>query len=456
MNTVSETSEKYLILGAGSSGLTVARAFQELGIPYDCIEREDDVGGNWYFGKPHSSVYRSTHLISSKPLTEYPDFPMPAEFPDYPRHDQVWQYLRAYARHFDLYDHIELNTSVERIEPVDSQSSSDGEESPLSARRGPWRVRLSHGEQRLYRGVVIANGHLWDPKYPDYPGQFEGTILHSSEYKTHDVLVDRRVLVVGAGNSGCDIAVESGQNAAQTYHSTRRGYHYMPKYFFGTPADQLNERFLSWRMPLWLRRLSAAFMVKMVQGWPQDYGLPKPDHKLLESHPIVNSQLLYYVGHGEIIVKPDVAELLGDRVRFVDGSEAPIDLIIYATGFRLSFPFIDHKYLNWKAGRPDLYLNVFHPHDDTLFIAGLLQPDSGQFGLVHYQAQLIARFVAAIDHDPQRANWFRREKSHGHDDLGRGIHYIRSTRHLLEVEHFGYRRRFRKAIARFDTGLAPR
>ncbi len=459
--------EKYLILGAGSSGLTVARAFKQFDIPFECVEREDDVGGNWYYGKPGSSVYRSTHLISSKPLTEYPDYPMPEHYPDYPRHDQVFEYLRSYARHFGLYDHIRFNTSVESIEPladradalegevneanVDGDASRSAGAATGEARHAGWLVTFSDGRQQAYRGVVIANGHLWDPKYPDYPGHFDGVVLHSSQYKTHDVLVDRRVLVVGAGNSGCDIAVESAQNATQTFHSTRRGYHYMPKYFFGMPADQLGERFLRWRMPLWLRRLSAGLMVKMVLGWPHDYGLPKPDHRLFESHPIVNSQLLYYVGHGEIIVKPDVERLLGDRVRFVDGSEEAIDVIVYATGFNVSFPFIDNRYVNWKNGRPDLYLNVFHPHDDTLFFAGLIQPDSGQFGLVHYQAQVIARFVDALRHDPREAEWFRREKARGHDDLGRGIRYLPSARHALEVEHFSYRRRLRKAAARFDA-----
>lgn len=449
---VRPSPEKYLIIGAGSSGLTVARAFKQRQIPYECVEREDDVGGNWYYGKPGSSVYRSTHLISSKPMTEYPDFPMPAEYPDYPRHDQVLAYLQSYAEHFGLYEDIRFGTSVERIEPLAEGSSQAGGEGAAAGRSG-WRVTFSDGRQQVYRGVVIANGHLWDPKFPDYPGEFHGLVLHSCQYKTHDVLVDRRVLVVGAGNSGCDIAVESVQNAAQTFHSTRRGYHYLPKYFLGMPADQLGERFLRWRLPLWLRRATASLMVKMVMGWPQDYGLPKPDHRLLESHPIVNSQLFYYVGHGEIIVKPDVERLLGDRVRFVDGSEEPIDVIIYATGFNIRFPFIDERYVNWKQGRPELYLNVFHPHDDSLFFAGLIQPDSGQFGLVHYQAQLIARFVDCLRRDPGAAEWFRRAKRERPSAQRNRIRYLNSSRHLLEVEHFSYRRQLQKAIARFDAAL---
>lgn len=209
-------ANKYCIVGAGSSGLAAAKNLKAHQIPFDVIEAEDDVGGNWYYGKPHSSVYRSTHLISSKPLTEYTDFPMPAHYPDFPSHAQVWEYLRSYTKAFGLYDSIKFNTSVERIEKAGDC----------------WDVTLSNNETRRYRGVIIANGHNWDPKYPTYSGHFDGVVLHSAQYKTPEVLRDKRVLVVGAGNSGCDIAVESAQNAARTFHSVRRGYYYVPKYFF--------------------------------------------------------------------------------------------------------------------------------------------------------------------------------------------------------------------------------
>ena len=250
---------RFCILGAGSSGLAVAKTFLQAKIPFDCFERHDDVGGNWYYGKPGSSVYRSTHLISSKPLTEYTDFPMPADYPQYPSQKQAWEYLRSYARHFHLYDRIEFGRSVERIEKT---------------AKAEWQLTLDGGEQRHYCGIVIANGHNWDPKWPEYSGKFDGQTLHSSQYKTPDILTDKRVLVVGAGNSGCDIAVESAQNAAATFHSIRRGYHYLPKFYRGKPIDQLNERLLRWRLPLWLRRAVAAYAVKLAVGAPCDYGLP--------------------------------------------------------------------------------------------------------------------------------------------------------------------------------------
>ena len=425
-----QTTHRYCVVGAGASGLTVAKNFRQHGLQFDCIEREDEVGGTWYYGKPGSSVYKSTHLISSKRLTEYTDFPMPAAYPDFPSHEQAWEYLRAYARRFDLYSSIELNRRVERIEPVD-----DG-----------WRVRLDRGESRDYAGVVIANGHNWDPKVPAYPGTFDGLTLHSSQYKTPDLFRGKRVLVVGAGNSGCDIAVEAAQTAASTFQSSRRSYHYLPKYLLGRPVDHCGERLLRWGVPLWLRRAITKRIVKLSLGSPQDYGLPSPDHELFETHPIINSQMLEYVGQGKICVKPQIERLLGEQVQFVDGSREPIDVLIYATGFRISFPFIDSRHLNWNGSRPELYLHIFHPQHERLFVAGLIQPDSGQWGLVDYQAQLIARYLAALDRRPERAARFRRQLAARRFDLGSGIRYVSSSRHLLEVEHFRYREYLKRLI----------
>ncbi len=227
---------------------------------------------------------------------------MPEEWPEFPSQEQALAYLRSYATHFNLYGDIQFNTGVARIEPVDQAASA-------------WKVLLTSGEKRVYRNVIIANGHHWDPNWPNYPGKFEGTVLHSSQYKTPDVLNGRRVLVVGAGNSGCDIAVEAAQFAQATFHSLRRGYHFVPKFIKGKPADRCGEFLLRCHAPLWLRRRIAARLVYTALGRPEDYGLPPPDHKLLETHPIVNSQLLYFVGHGRIKPKPEIAELRGSEVR---------------------------------------------------------------------------------------------------------------------------------------------
>jgi cation diffusion facilitator CzcD-associated flavoprotein CzcO len=420
------------VIGAGSSGLAAAKNLREAGFDVEVIEKNDDVGGNWYFGQPGSSVYKSTHLISSKPLTQFIDFPMPAGYPDYPSHWQVHQYFKDYARHFGLYDVIRFGTKVVSVTPSDD---------------GPaprWQVVTETSGTRStrdYSGLVIANGHNWDPKWPAYPGTFSGTVLHSCQYKTPDVLRDRRVLVVGAGNSGCDIAVEAAQNARRTFHSTRRAYYYSPKFAFGQPSDQVNERFLKMGLPLGLQRLALAVSHKLLVGDPQNYGLPKPDHRYFETHPIINQQILYYYGQGDIAHKPDVVELKGDTVRFKDGSEEAIDVIVYATGFNIVFPFLDQTLLNWEAGRPRLFMNVFHPQRDNLFVIGLIQPDSGQWGLVDEQSRLMARFVRAAAQQTPAAEAFRRKKASAAMPENRGIKYVDSTRHFVEVEHYSYRKR---------------
>lgn len=421
------------VIGAGPAGLTVAKNFVTRGIACRVFEREADLGGNWHYGQQSSSVYASTHFISSKRLTEFTDFPMPKEWPPYPSHRQALEYLRAYADTFELNEHIQFNTTVQRVEPVD----------------GLWQVTLA-GETapRMFRGVVVANGHHSVPRTHDYPGEFAGRIIHSREYKTPDILLGQRVLVVGAGNSGCDIAVEAAQHADATYLSMRRGYHFLPKFLHGRPIDICGENMHRWRWPLWLQRWASSIMVKIALGRPQRYGLPAPDHRLFESHPIVNSQLLYYVGHGRIQVVPGIERLLGDRVRLTDGREVAVDLIVLAIGYHIRFPFLDERLILDDAGRPKLFLNAFHPEHDNFFVAGLLQPNSGLWGLVDYQAQLMTAYLIAQQRDERTADWFREQIRTARPDLKHGMRFIDSPRHVLEVEYYSYRELLKKLLQR--------
>ena len=430
--------KRFCVIGAGPSGLTVAKNFRQRNIPFDCFESQDDVGGNWFYGSPASSVYASTHLISSKRMTEYTDFPMPKGIAPYPSHVEVLSYLRSYADHFALREHITFGTVVRRVERAGSL----------------WRVTTSPRNDpraevtRAYLGVVVANGHHWDPLLPELPGDFAGRVLHSHDYKTPNILADKRVLVVGAGNSGCDIAVESAQHAAATYLSMRRGYHFIPKFLLGRPTDRLADSLHRKHVPRWLQRWISTILVRIALGPPHRYGLPRPEHRLFETHPIINSQLLYYVGHGGIQPKPDIASAHGNTVRFRDGSEESIDTIIYATGFKVSFPFLDSRLILDDRNRPCLYLNVFHPEEENLFVAGLIQPNSGLWGLADYQAQLISAYIVARQQDSQRARWFRGLKAKPLD-LGNGIRYVDSPRHVLEVEYYSYRRQLKKLLAEF-------
>ena len=256
--------------------------------------------------------------------------------------------------------------------------------------------------------------------------------------------------IVGGGNSGCDIVVEAAQFAERAWHSTRRAYWYMPKYLFGRPADQVGDLMLTLRIPLWLRRASATVLHRLLVGSSRRTGLPKPDHRLFETHPIVNSLLPYYVGQGDITPVPDVARFEGRTAHFTDGQSAEVDIVVFATGYVIAFPFIEPRHLNWRNGRPELYLNVFHPVYDTLFAAGLIQPDSGQFGLVHWQTVGSARYArAALAGHPVAAP-LRQRKAEPQEGVGGRVRYKNSPRHYLEVEHWSYQRKLMRWAGRLQ------
>ena len=425
--------QDYAIIGAGVAGLTAARHLKQLDIPFVIFERESDLGGQWWIDHPNSAVCHATHLISSKKMSHFRDYPMPDHFPDYPNHEQMYDYLHSFAQDMGLMQHIRFNTPVENIERTDD---------------GGWHVMLSE-ETRHFRGVIIANGHLWDPKYPDYPGDLDGEIIHSKFYKTPEILCGKRVLVVGAGNSGCDIVVEAANHAEAAFHSTRRGYHFIPKYIFGKPADQFNGLADRLRVPAWLQSRINGALLRFYWGDLTRYGLQKPDHGLFEAHPIVNERLIDRLRHGDITPKPDVERLDAKRVIFIDGSSEEVDLIIYATGFNVSIPFINPAHLNWGAAGPELYLHAFHPRYDDLFVAGLLQPNSGTFHLDDAQSELIAHFIHAQDHNPAGADAFRKRKSGPQPDLRGGVKHLETARHTYEINHLAYEAQLCKNLRLF-------
>ncbi|MBO4210103.1 flavin-containing monooxygenase [Micromonospora echinofusca] len=436
---IHDRGDTVCVIGAGASGLTAIKNLKEYGFGVDCYERETGVGGAWNWRHDRSPVYASTHLISSKPFTQFPDFPMPDDWPDYPHHSQLLAYFERYADHFDLQPHVWFGTEVVRVEPAPGQR---------------WDVTTrstgGYGAERTsrYAAVVVANGHNWSPKLPTYEGleNFRGEIMHASSYKDAKQLRDRRVLVVGAGNTGCDIAVEAAQQARTCWHSTRRGYWYAPKYVLGRPADQVNDRALALRLPLWLRQWLFHRLLRLTVGDLTRFGLPKPDHKVYETHPIANSQLVYYVGHGRIDPLPDVARFHGYGVELTDGREVEPDLVIFATGYLPRFEFLDPGILGDDgSGRPTLHLNAFPRRYPTLAVVGLVQPDSGIFPIAHWQSVLIARLLRLRQDAPQRATAFAAKV-----DAGAGERYSGrvkdSSRHWFEVGHVDYLRAVQRAL----------
>ena len=421
------------VIGAGVSGLTAGKALGDWGIPYTCFEASDDIGGNWYFKNPNrrSSAYRSLHIDISKPSISFRDFPMPERYPDFPHHAEILEYLHDYAAAFGLRENIRFNTAVERAERLDGSG---------------WRIHLADGEEELFDALLVCNGHHWDPSYPDFPGSFDGVQLHSHDYIDPTDPTDLRgklVLVVGIGNSAVDIASELSRKgvAERTFISTRSGAWVIPKYILGRPADQMVKT--NPRISLKLQRRLSRILPRLVSGRMEDFGLPTPNHKFLEAHPTVSSELLLRLGSGDAAAKPNVAELMGNRVRFEDGSVEEVDAIVYATGYRISFPFLDEDLVSAPGNVLPLYKRIFKPGIDDLAFVGLAQAIPTVFPFSECQSQFLARWLSGEWGLPSPADM---EREIAEDDRRFTGHYSRRARHTMQHDFYVYEHELRTRV----------
>lgn len=432
-----DTTEQIALIGAGPSGLAGARCLQKHGVAFQGFEAHDDVGGLWNIHNPRSTVYESAHLISSKRMTEFAEFPMADTVADYPSHRELLDYFRAFADHFGLRQHFRFGTRVLKVEPVSAAPDTR------------WRLTTQgpDGVQHTadYKGVVVANGTLAEPNMPTFPGQFAGELLHTSAYKSAALFEGKRVLIVGAGNSGCDIAVDAVHRARRVDISVRRGYYFVPKYVFGRPADTLGGKI---RLPAWLKQRVDATILRWFSGDPVRMGFPKPEYRMYESHPVVNSLILHHIGHGDVKVRADVERLDGHTVRFKDGSAADYDLILAATGYRLHYPFLAPECLNWQGMAPSLYLNIFAPGFDRLAVLGMVEASGLGWQGRYEQAELVARYLKGLDSGSAPALALKAAKAGPPPDLSGGYRYLKLERMAYYVNKDAYRQAVRQAAAR--------
>lgn len=421
-----ETRDKFALIGAGPMGLAMAKVLAEQGIAFQGFELHSDVGGLWDIDAPRSTMYASAHLISSKRMTEFADFPMREDVAEYPSHREMRQYFRDFASHFDLYRHYRFNTEVTKVAPLGG--SGDG-----------WQVawRDAEGEHEAeFAGIMIANGTLSEPNVPSFKGDFDGELIHACSYRDASQFDGKRVLIVGAGNSGCDIAVDAIHHGVSCELSMRRGYYFVPKYVFGKPADTMGGAI---KLPMWLKRRVDGMILKWFVGDPQKYGFPKPDYQLYESHPVVNSLVLYHAGHGDLKIRADIDRLDGRTVFFTDGSTGEYDLILTATGYKLHYPFIDDALLNWQGDAPHLYLNAIHPDRDDLFVLGMVEASGLGWQGRHEQAEMIARYIKGLRDGTAAAQDLKATKSAGFDRATGGMNYLKVARMAYYVDKATYR-----------------
>jgi len=416
------------VIGAGVSGLTAVKALGDWGVPHTCCEASDDVGGNWYFGNPNgrSSAYRSLHIDTSKSAISFKDFPMDERYPDFPHHSEIHAFLREYADQFGLRERIRFGTRVEHATRLDGEG---------------WDIDGEH-----FDALLVCNGHHWDPHYPSFPGHFDGPTIHSHHYidPTQPLALEgKRVLVVGIGNSAVDITSELSRKgvAERVLISTRSGAWVIPKYILGRPADTVVKT--NPRLPLGLQRRLSRVLPRLVSGRMEDFGLPKPNHHFLEAHPTVSSELLLRLGSGDAVAKPDVAELLSDRVRFTDGSIETIDAIVYATGYQISFPFFDPELISAPGNVLLLYKRMFKPGIDDLAFIGLGQAVPTIFPFAECQAKLAARWLAGDWALPVPAEMNAEIRS---DERRYVRHYSSRPRHTMQIDYYVYEHDLRTRV----------
>ena len=411
------------VIGAGSSGIAAAKTLHERGFEFDCFEKSDRVGGNWVFRNRNgmSSSYATLHINTSRERMEYPDFPMPKSYPDFPHHTHIARYFDDYVDHFGFRERIRFETGVDRAERRPD---------------GIWEITTDRGETLRYDALLVANGHHWDPQMPEppFPGAdgFEGEQIHSHAYTDPEQLRGKDVVVLGMGNSAMDIAVDASYNARSTYLAARRGAHVIPKYIWGRPIDQLST---SARVPFGVRRALFESMLRLHQGSMQRYGLPKPDHRFGEAHPTISGRILDRLAHGAITPKPNIARLDRDRVVFADGSSVHADLVVYCTGYKVTFPFFDPAFISAPGNDLPLFRRVFHPDVDNVAFIGLLQPLGAIMPLADAQSRWVADHLAGryalptaqamrADIARERKRMFKR--------------YVASRRHTMQVDFEDY------------------
>ncbi|CAH0209170.1 NAD(P)/FAD-dependent oxidoreductase [Microbacterium sp. Bi121] len=414
---------RYAVIGAGPSGLAAARALQKQGIDVEGFEASHGVGGLWDITNPRSSMYESAHLISSRTTTEFAEFPMRSDV-DYPSHAVLLEYFRSYADHFGLTPLFRFDTRVTRLEP-------QGCGWDLTA-MGP------DGEQtRWYAGVILANGTLSEPNSPTFAGEFSGEIRHTHFYKSARELDGKRVLIVGAGNSGCDIAVDAVHHAASVDMSVRRGYYFVPRYLFGRPSDTLNQ---GRPLPARLKQAVDSRVLKAFTGDPVRFGFPKPDYRIYESHPIVNTMVLNHLGQGDLRIRGDVERFDGETVHFRGGGSGDFDLVLLATGYTLDYPFVNRAHLSWHSASPRLFLNIFPASFNGLYVMGMVEASGLGWQGRYEQAELLAAYLDAVENDPGRAQRFRERVTRSPwPDVTGGYRYLALDRMAYYVNKDAYR-----------------
>ena len=319
---------------------------------------------------------------------------MPDHFPDYPKREQVLEYLQAFARHYGLLESIQFDSQIKSVTQQTDQS---------------WTLELANGQSTNHQILICASGPLWFPNIPSYEGQFTGEIRHANTYKKASELIGKRVLVIGGGNSAVDIACEAASFASHAAISMRRGYYFIPKHIFGKPTDVFAHE--GPKLPVKLNQWVLKKLLRLAIGDQTKFGLPKPDHE---------------------------ARFEGQKAIFTDGTELEIDLVLFATGYNQHLPYMP-QFFDWQDQRPNLFLNVFNRQHDNLFVLGFMETNSAAYELFTEQDKLLVNYIKAKVANPTAAQIFRDKVVNDNPDMTGGIQFLKTARNTGYVDSDTYR-----------------
>ncbi len=410
------------VIGAGSCGLTAAKALYEARLPFDCFEMGPVLGGLWAYQNPNgrSGCYRTLEMNTSGPRMSFSDFPFNDD--DYPMHEAVLDYFERYVDHFGIRNTITFNTKVEHVERRDD---------------GVWEVEIAgqgtadEREVREYDAIVVGNGHHWDPRWPEppFPGSFDGLEMHSHDYRDPSIFDGKRVVVVGGGNSGVDIARDAGDCGEQAFLSLRRGIHVLRKRL-GRKHKPIDQTVAPAWLP-WAIKQKGFELLRRRSGDISDYGFPEPDHKVGHAHPTVSDEIHDRLASGSVVAKPNIRELRGDRVLFEDGSEEQVDVIIYCTGYKVTFPFFDEDLISAPDNDLSLFRRTFHPEIEGVYFLGLAQPLGALMPIAEKQGFWVAELLRGAYRLPPKDEMLEDIARVREADAKR---FYKSKRHTMEVD----------------------
>lgn len=374
--------KRVAVVGAGAAGLAAGKYLLDAGFDVTIFEAGSNVGGLWVYENDNgrSQAYRHLCIISTRKYTRFSDHPFDDDTPQFPTHWDMHRYMDQYATKFGLKDHIQFRSEVSRVEP-EGEPGDDLE----------WRVTLASGHSEAYDAVLVATGHLNEPNHDPMLQSFTGTYLHSRDYRVADPYVRKNVCVVGAGNSGVDIASDVCGVAERTVLVARSGVLINPKVVFGVPLPEITVALRKKWIPTFVRNAILRTLVYAAHGNLERLGLSKPTRK---QHPTSSEAIVSHIEFNRVAVKPGIVSVDGQKVTFADGTTEEFDVLVGATGYRVHLPFIPPEVVPIDGNHVDLYKRIFPPDWPGLCFVGMLNPQSTLNRIFEEQSKLLVEYLS--------------------------------------------------------------